>query len=270
MTGLQITSRDNPLLKMIRLIASGSKRTPEGLVLAEGIRVLEEAVRAKCSMEAAIVSDSFGSAPRERALLEALHSRRVRLYKVSEKLFKTASGVQNPQGAMALVQMTQLKLEDIKPARLPLILYCSGIQDPGNIGTLIRTAAAAGATMVCTEKGTVSARNPKSIRASAGAFFHLPPVENVNIDEFLQFCRSRAIQPYRTDVHEGLNYLEADLKAPCAILLGNEGSGMSKKLSGVPSIQIPMSKQIESLNVAVAGAILLFESARQRRVQPIV
>jgi RNA methyltransferase, TrmH family len=260
----ELTSRDNPLLKTIRLITSGSKRSPEELVLAEGIRVLEEAIKADCSLEAAIFSDQFGSLPRERELMNSLHSQKTPLYKVNARLFKSVSSVQTPQGVMALIRAPHLRLSDVNPGESPLILYCSGIQDPGNMGTLIRTAAAAGVAVVCTEKGTVSARNPKSIRASAGAFFHLAPVESVEILDFLEYCRSRFIQPYRTDVQEGLNYMEADLRRPCAILLGNEGSGLSKNLSGVPSIRIPMNKRIESLNVAVAGAILLFEAARQR------
>jgi TrmH family RNA methyltransferase len=260
-----ITSRDNPLLKTIRLIATGSKRAPHDLVLAEGVRVLEEVARAEYPVESVVLIEQFGSVPRERALLERWSSRNIRLTKVSESLFKTISSVQAPQGAVALVKVPPSGLPDIIPVRNSLIVYACGIADPGNIGTLIRTAAAAGATMFCTEKGTVSARNPKAIRASAGAFFHLVPVENIEIGDFLKYCRRHSIQAYRTEAKEGINYMDADWRSSCAILLGNEGSGIDfKEMTGTPAIRIPMNEKIESLNVAVAGAIILFEAARQR------
>jgi RNA methyltransferase, TrmH family len=265
MTVAQLTSRDNPLLKTIRLVSAGSKRAPENLVLAEGIRVLEEASKAGLPIEAAVCVETFGATERERNLLESWRLKKVRIYRASEKIFKTISSVQTPQGALALVGVHAISLADTVPAGNPLIVYACGIQDPGNLGTLIRTAAAAGATMICTEKGTVSAKNPKTIRASAGAFFHLIPVENVAVDMFLDYCRRYSIQPYRTDACEGINYHKKDLRFPCAIMLGNEGSGMdSKKLAGVPSIRIPMDEKIESLNVASAGAVILFEAAKQR------
>jgi RNA methyltransferase, TrmH family len=265
MTVSQLTSRDNPLLKTVRLISAGSKRAPENLVLAEGIRVLEEALKAGHPIETAVFTESFGATKRERNLLESWRTNKVCLYKASEKIFKTASSVQTPQGALALVKVHACRLRDTVPARNSLIVYSCGIQDPGNLGTLIRTAMAAGATMVCAEKGTVSARNPKTIRASAGAFFHLVPVENVDVVEFLEYCRRYSIQPYRTDAREGINYYEKDLRPPCAIMLGNEGLGMNvKNLAGVPPIRIPMDEKIESLNVASAGAVILFEAARQR------
>jgi RNA methyltransferase, TrmH family len=261
----QLTSRDNPILKTVRLVSAGARRAPENLVLAEGIRVLEEAARSGYPIEAAVFAENFGSTEREHRLLESWRTKKFRLYSASAKIFKTVSTVQKPQGALALVKVPEISLANAVPKRNSLIIYGCGIQDPGNLGTLIRTAAAAGATMICTEKGTVSARNPKAIRASAGSFFHLVPAENVPLDQFLEYCRQYSIQPYRTDAREGINYYEKDLQSPCAIMLGNEGSGMdATKLAGVPSIRIPMNSKIESLNVASAGAVILFEAAKQR------
>jgi TrmH family RNA methyltransferase len=156
-------------------------------------------------------------------------------------------------------------LKSISPVLNPLVLYACGIQDPGNLGTLIRTAAAAGAHMVCTSKGTVSARNPKAVRSSAGAIFHLSIVEHADASEFRRFCEHHTIRLYRTHAREGTHYTEANLKSPCAVLLGNEGSGMDEKeFSDCPTIRIPMAEGIESLNVAIAGAVILFEASRQR------
>ena len=118
--------------------------------------------------------------------------------------------------------------------------------------------------MVCTLKGTVSARNPKVIRSSAGAFFRIPVVEQTRLQDFEQYCTANSIRIYRTDVREGLLYTEVDLKSGCAVLLGNEGEGLDERhFVRFPAIRIPMAKEVESLNVAVAGSVILFEALRR-------
>ncbi len=262
----QLTSRNNPLLKTLRLISSGSHRAPQELVVAEGIRVLEEiSNNHKCSIEAVVTSEGFGISGKEKGLLNVWLSKGVPIYKVSESLFVSVSDVKAPQGAVALVRSPRQNLKNISTHQIALILLACGIQDPGNLGTLIRTAVAAGATSVCTTKGTVSTKNPKTIRASAGTIFRIPVVEHVDISAFLNYCRLHSIRAYRTDVSEGLPYTQADLATPCAILLGNEGSGIAEEqFAELPAIHIPMSEGVESLNVAMAGGILLYEACRQR------
>jgi len=260
-----LTSRENPLLKKIRLLISGSKRASDELVVAEGTRVLHEVNRSGREIEAVVFSESFGRDTHERDLLEDWHNRGIRLYCVNRKLFVSLSCLQTPQGAIALVKVPEVHFPPETNQEDALILYICGIQDPGNMGALIRTAAASGVTLVCTAKGSVSARNPKSIRSSAGVFFHHTPAEQVDADIFLQYCLDNSIQPYRTDTMRGVPYTETNLNSPCAILLGNEGSGMTEeKFSGLPAIHIPMVNGIESLNVALAGAVILFEACRQR------
>jgi TrmH family RNA methyltransferase len=263
-TVTHLTSRGNPLLKKIRLLVSGSGRAPDELVVAEGNRVLHEVNQSGREIEAVVFSESFGRDTPERVLLEDWHNRRIRLYCVNEKLFASLSCLQRPQGAIALVKVPEVHFPPETDQDV-LILYICGIQDPGNMGALIRTAAASGVTLVCTAKGSVSARNPKAIRSSAGVFFHHTPAEQVDAGIFLQYCLDNSIQPYRTDTVCGAPYTETDLKSPCAILLGNEGSGMTEeKFAGLPAIHIPMMNEIESLNVALAGAVILFEACRQR------
>ena len=260
-----LLSRDNSLFKTIRLISSGARRAPAGLVIAEGVRVLEEVNKTSYKVEAVVFSEQFGLTERERALYNSWLSRGVRLCKTTAKLFKSISSVRTPQGALALVNVPANVLTEINPCPNSLILYTCGIQDPGNLGTLIRTAASAGATLFCTTKGTVSARNPKVIRASAGAFFHLPVVENIGLIEFRDYCSSNDIQAYRADTRGEAFYTEIDLQCSCAILLGNEGSGIrGEEWEDFPSIRISTTNAVESLNVAVAGAIILFEASRQR------
>jgi RNA methyltransferase, TrmH family len=264
----QLTSRDNPVLQTIRLVSSGSRRAPKDLVIAEGVRVLEEVERAGSELQAVVFSEDFGVGSREKELLDHWQDRCRALYRIGGNLFQSVSTVQTPQGAIALVRVPELPLASVRPESGSLILYACGVQDPGNIGTLIRTAAAAGAGMVCTTPGTVSARNPKAIRSSAGTFFRLPVVEHAEPSEFRQYCERHAIRLYRTDAREGVLYTEADLKSPCAILVGNEGAGISPQdFTSVPAVRIPMAEGAESLNVAVAGAIVLFEAFRQRLYQ---
>jgi TrmH family RNA methyltransferase len=265
----QLTSRNNPLFKTIRLVSSGSRGAPRDLVVAEGIRVLEEVHRCNSQIKAVIVSEGFGASCREEDLLKDWISRNVRICRTESKLFRSLSDVRTPQGVVALVRVPPLSLDQAPPAPRALIVLACGIQDPGNLGTLIRTAAAAGGSLLCTSKGTVSARKPKAIRASAGAFFHLPIVEQTEIPEFMNYCKRHQIRVLRTDTHEGLPHTEADLASPCAILFGNEGSGIaSEGVAGIAAIHIPMAQGVESLNVAMAGAVLLFEAARQRAKQP--
>ncbi len=265
MKASRIESRENPLIRTIRRVAGASRQAPEELVIAEGIRVLEEVERAGCEIEAAVFSENFGSYPREQKLLQAWTLRAIRLCRVPESLFEYISGVRTPQGCLALVRIPILSLSNVRPSPESLILFACGIQDPGNLGTLIRTAAAAGATLVCSSRGTVSARNPKAVRASAGAFFHLPVAENIGIADFRVYCEHNAIRLYRTDTRGGTVYAKAELRSSCAVLLGNESGGLSEKeFAGIPAIRIPMAKGVESLNVAMAGSIILFEAYRQR------
>jgi TrmH family RNA methyltransferase len=266
MTIRQLTSKENPLLKTMRLVSSCSRRAPKHLVVAEGIRVLEEVCRADCAIEAIVFSEHFGSTSRDKTLMDVWQSAGLPVYQCSEKLLASVSSVKTPQGAIALVRVPEHSLSEAVPSPNPLIVYACGIQDPGNLGTLIRTAAAAGACLACTTKGTVSPKNPKSIRSSAGTFFRLPIFEHVEVSDFERYCSLHSIQPYRTDAHAGVPYTEANLQSPCAILLGNESNGVQdEELARFPAIRIPMAEGIDSLNVAVAGAVILFEAFRSRQ-----
>jgi TrmH family RNA methyltransferase len=261
----ELTSRNNPLIKTLRLITSGSKRAPRHYAIAEGIRVLEEAQKSSCEIEALLYTGSFVSMARGKRLLDSLKSEGVRCYRTPDALLGTLSDVQSSQGALALVKVPVLSLQKCKLPDNPFIMCACGIQDPGNLGTLIRTAAAAGVTLVCSIRGTVSARNPKAVRSSAGAFFKIPIIEQLDHSEFRSFCKMRSIRLFRSDPRKGLLFAKADLKAPCAILFGNEGAGLADSLfADSVALRIPMTEGTESLNVAVAGSLILYEVFRQR------
>ncbi len=263
-----LTSKTIPIIRTIRLVADQSRRAPHDLVLAEGTRALEEALDAKLEIEAVLLSEQFGVSDRNQVLLDAILRSSMSVYRAPDAVFRHLSAVQTPQGILALVRIPVILLEEVILPDRPLILCACAIQDPGNLGTLIRTAAAAGASLVCSLSGTVSARNPKTVRASAGALFHLPVVEQIAAPDFLDYCTRRSISLLSSSARGGTPYCETDLARPCALLLGNEGSGIDATLwAGVPCVRIPMAPGVESLNVAAAGAILLFEALRQRTMR---
>ncbi len=260
-----LTSPSNPLLRTIRLAAGQARRAPAELVVVEGVRALEEAVKAGLEINAAVITAHYGHSERESELLRRLQDLSADVCVVPESVFSRLSSVQSPQGILALVRLPVAPLGAAALPGNPLLLCASGIQDPGNLGTLIRTADAAGASLVCTLTGTVSCRNPKTIRASAGTMFRVPVAEHVPPPEFLEFCRRHSITVLCASADGGSSCFDTDFSKPCAILVGNEGSGIDRGLiSGMISVRVPMNPAVESLNVAIAGAVLLFEAFRQR------
>ena len=261
----KLIGKSNPLLKMLREL----NRTPEngsnGRIVIEGIRVLEEAEKAGCVIEFALITEDFGKWQRGKELLDRWLSREIRVFHVGETLFASISAVRTPQGAAAVVRAPRYSLDRIQLGEHAMVVCASGIQDPGNLGTLIRTGAAAGADMILTTEGTVSARMPKTLRASAGAYFRIPVIEHLGTEEILSYCELNNIKMYRGDARDGVAHTQADLVSSCAVFLGNEGAGVNEAaFTHLQAIHIPMSGNTESLNVAAAGAILLFEAARQR------
>jgi TrmH family RNA methyltransferase len=234
-------------------------------VLAEGLGVLEEANASGHAITAAILSEGFGASPRQQALVDAWSKAGVRICRAGPRVLRSISSVLEPQGAMALVRVPAARLADFAHAPRADVLCACGLQDPGNLGTLIRTAAAAGCSLLCTTPGTVSARNPKAVRASAGAFFRLAVAEGVTPAEILGFGREHKLRIFRADAHLGQDCFKADLNSPFVLLLGNEAHGFDASAwSELAPLRIPIAPGIESLNVASAGAVILFEAFRQR------
>jgi len=266
MSVVEIKSPGNLTLRTMRLVASQARRAPADLALAEGIRVLEEAHRSGREILCAVVAEDFGGNSRESDLQAALERSGIRVCRTTDRLLRSISTVVEPQRAVGLVRVPPLALGGVSLAPDPLVVCLCGLQDPGNLGSLLRTARAAGAAMAVTTRSTVSARNPKAVRASAGAFFALPVVESACPADVLAFCRRRAIQLLRADARGGEAYFNADLRVATALLLGSEAHGFPETdWQGVRSVRIPMAAEVESLNVATAGGVLLFEARRQRQ-----
>jgi TrmH family RNA methyltransferase len=269
----RIEGRHNALVKDLRQAFARSERTEEGDCAIEGLRIVEEAVRSGLRFRAVFFRDSAENMA-ER-LLPQMGSH-VETVLLPDRLFDGAVPSETPQGVAALVRVKEFSLEDllervqVGPAEIGPIVVVIGLQDPGNLGTILRSAEAFGSAGVILGDGTVSAFNSKVIRASAGSVFRLPVVAAKSaggMEAILEKFRAQGVRLIATSSHKGTPLDEAKLTGVSAILVGSEGSGLPRNLLAQVDemIAIPHSAQVESLNAAVAGSIILYEAARQRR-----
>jgi TrmH family RNA methyltransferase len=258
----RVEGRHNALVKELRLAFSRGELTADRECAIEGFRVIEEAVRSGLKFRAVFFSES--AEPRAARLLPQIGSH-VETLLLPDKLFTSAVPSQTPQGVAALVQLKTFTLEEIleTPARGPLLVI-AGVQDPGNLGTILRSAEAFSAHGVLLGEGTVSAYNSKVVRASAGSVFRVS-VAKVELSALPAQLRSRGIRLIATSSHKGVPLPESDLKVKTAIFIGNEGAGIDKKLLGEMDefAMIPHAPRVESLNAGVAASIVLYEASRQ-------
>jgi RNA methyltransferase, TrmH family len=247
-----LISDKNPLLKEVRRLASGGApgagSMDTRLVLAEGPHLLDEALRSGIEIHAVILAESAGEIPGMGARWEA-----IRVVRVLDGLFNKLASTESPQGVLALVRLPEWTAEDLLKGT-PLVVVLDGVQDPGNAGAILRTAEAFGATGAVFLKGTVSPSNPKCLRASAGSAFRVPVVSEI----------PTGLALFAADPRGALSVADARLAAPCAIVIGGEGSGVRPELAArATGVKIPTTG-VESLNAAVAAGILLYEARTKR------
>jgi TrmH family RNA methyltransferase len=276
-----LTSRDNRWLKGFRMALRGGLPTESGAVGVEGVRLVEEALRSGSSVEAVLFSES---GERHQDRLAPLISRPEVAFPTlhtTDRLFEGLADTEHPQGVAALVQPRSATLDELlrssASACSPLLVVLAGVQDPGNVGTILRTAAAFGATGAVTaasgQSGTASPFSPKALRASAGAALHLPILPGMSLAILLTQLKMANVRTLASSVREPregeprvLSPWEVDWCEPVALLVGNEGAGLTEEVerSADARIRIPMASGIESLNAAAAAAVLFYEAARQR------
>jgi len=274
-----LTSRDNRWLKEFRVALRGGVPTADGAVGVEGVRLVEEALASGCRVEAVLFSES-GERHRERlAPLIARPEMGFPVLRTTDRLFEGIADTEHPQGVAALVVPRKLEMADVlatpEGACAPLIVVLAGVQDPGNVGTILRTAAAFGATGAVTaatgQSGTASPFAPKAMRASAGAALHLPIVCGMALGILLTQLKLNGIRTLASCVHEdvvgAMAPWEVDWCQAIALLVGNEGAGLPEEVvhAADARIHIPMATRVESLNAAAAAAVVLYEGYRQRR-----
>jgi RNA methyltransferase, TrmH family len=259
----RIAGRHNPLVKQLRYGFHQGELTATGDCAIEGFRIVEEAIRSGLKLKALFLSESGQT--RAARLLPQIGSR-VETVLLPEELFTSVVPSQSPQGVAALVELKSFELEEVllRPAPDPLLVI-AGVQDPGNLGTMVRSAEAFGAKGVLLGEGTVSAFNHKVIRASAGSAFRMPMVK-IELSATLPLLRARGIRLLATSSHKGKALYHSDLRGQSAILVGNEGGGVSKRLLAEMDqlVLIPHASRVESLNAAIAASITLYEVMRQK------
>jgi TrmH family RNA methyltransferase len=255
-----ISSRANARVKQLRAAFQGHARLSGGMVAIEGDHLLEEALRSGMVLKTVFVS--------ERRDVPKMVPRGVEVLRLTEEVFGSVVETQSPQGVAALMVPPVRVLGDVVGSGGELlILIAVGLQDPGNLGTLVRSAEAFGAAGALTTPGTVSAWNQKALRASVGSVFRLPVV-GVNASE-IEGLKSWGVRLIAAVGAEGVSVVEAqemDFRGPCALMIGNEGSGLGQEWLEMCDAQvtIPCPGPVESLNAAVAGSLLLYEASRQR------
>jgi TrmH family RNA methyltransferase len=254
-----ITSTHNPKLKLIRALQGRAKeRRENGAFLVEGVRLVEEAVISNWRFRFVLYDETLNE--RGRSQVEGLRSRGIDVEKISTSLMKSLSETESPQGIVAVLELNQLSI----PNHTNFVLIPDKIRDPGNLGTLLRTAAAADVQAVLLPPETTDVFAPKVVRSGMGAHFHLP-IHSMAWDEINQTIKLAGLQVFLADM-DGQSCWETDLRQPLALIIGSEAEGASEfaKLLANQKISVPMNEKIESLNAGVAGSILMFEVVRQR------
>jgi TrmH family RNA methyltransferase len=260
-----ITSRDNSLLRQARAVRDGKR---EDLIFVEGLRLSEEALRSGLKIEAVIYSDEIAAKERAARFLEEVAPVCKRLVSVSEKLLETISYTKTPQGIVTLAlrpESGQLKLER-NNVKSPLLVVMHGINNPVNVGAILRSAEAAGSTGVIATANTADPFSAKAIRGAMGSAFRLPIWAGPSYPQVLTWCNKHNVKPISADVNATKLYTDIDWKISRALILGTESSGLTLEevTAAGETVKIPMRGSVESLNVAVAAAIMLYEAARQR------
>ena len=254
-----ITSRANARVKQLRAAFAGQARLSGGLVAIEGENLLREALRSGLPLKTMFLS--------ERVAQPTWIPQSVELMMLSDDVFASAVATQHPQGIAALLVPPRWEMAAETLAN-SLLLVAAGLQDPGNLGTLIRSAEAFGATAVLTTQGTVSEWNQKALRASAGSVLRVPVIQ-VAAEEIIAL-KIQGVRFYAAVAPDSgsqvLPAAEADMACACALMIGNEGSGLGEEWLALADarITIPTPGGVESLNAAVAGSLLLYEASRQR------
>jgi RNA methyltransferase, TrmH family len=283
--GEVLTSRDNRWLKEFRMALRGGVSTSSGAVGVEGVRLVEEALSSGCAVEAVLFSDT-GERHREKlAPFVDKSETGFPVLRTTDRLFEGIADTEHPQGVAALVVPKTVEFPDLltvpEGVCAPLLVVLAGVQDPGNVGTILRTAAAFGATGVLTtatgQSGTASPFAPKAMRASAGAALHVPVVTGMALGVLLTQLKLNGIRTIASCAHEEATSTiapwEVEWCDPIALLVGNEGAGLPSDVVQaadgrihIPMARLPWSAQarVESLNAAAAAAVVLYEAHRQR------
>lgn len=256
-----ITGRDNQKLKFARGVRDG--REP-GYIFVEGVRLVEEARRSGVEIVEALVSESF-QGKNESANLE-------NAVVVADRIFDTITETKSSQGIVIIARKPVMSLEVVtmalsRDSGIPVVVFLSKINNPSNLGAILRTAEAAGVRGVIISRSSADVFSPKALRSAMGASLRLPIYENASFDEMLDWAHENELIPTAADISGQMNYTETDWTRPRLLIFGSEAHGLSDEETGKVEelVCIPMENEVESLNLAVSCGIILFEAKRQSK-----
>jgi RNA methyltransferase, TrmH family len=264
----RIEGRHNAFVKELRQAFAHAERTEDGSCAIEGLRIVEEAIRSGLRFRAVFFKESAQNLA-ERLLPQI--GAQVDTLLLPDKLFDAIVPSENPQGVAALMRLKEFSFADVlERLQVGPVIVLAGLQDPGNLGTILRSAEAFGSAGVVLGEGTVSPFNSKVIRASAGSIFRLPVILTKaagGLEEISAKLRAQSVRLIATSSHKGTPLDQANLRGPVAVFVGSEASGLPRAVLGQADelVAIPHMPQVESLNAGVAGSIVLYEAARQRQ-----
>lgn len=251
-----ITSRENKIFKLAKLLKTQKGRVERGLFMIEGFRIVKDALSKGIKAECIIVKD--GTALDFTADCP--------VYAFAPKLFSEIAETVSPQGVIAICPVKKCDLEDILSLGKKCVVMCEALQDPGNIGTVIRTAHAADSAGVILTKGCCDLYNPKIVRATMSGMFSVPVVSGAESEKVIEYFRANGYKIVAGALtEEAVDFYSADLSGKVLIIIGNEGNGVEKRTLSICDIvlKIPMRSDAESLNAAVAGSVMVYEHYRQ-------
>lgn len=253
-----IESKDNTLFKDTKKLKDKKSRLKEKKYIIEGFRLVQESFKAKCQIDYVVISED--SQDKLNDYLKG-YLDDIKVYVMKNFLFAQLTSTEQPQGIIAVLNIVDSR-EDLNGE---FYLLCDRVQDPGNLGTIIRTAHAAGVTGIILTKGTVDIYNDKTIRSTMGSVFYLPIIHDNDLS-FLKELKNNGFKLVATSLEESKDFFNEDLSGKIILSVGNEGSGISDEIFALADkkVKIPMPGCAESLNVAVATSIILFEKVRQR------
>lgn len=256
-----ITSTSNPQVKHLLQLQKKSKtRNEEGVFVVEGVRMFVEVPQER--MEKVYASETFYNKKKHE-----FHWDKLPLEILSDSVFQHVSDTQTPQGILCIVKQKKYELDTLLNIKNPHFIVLDNLQDPGNLGTIVRTAEGAGVDAVFMSKDCVDIYNPKTIRSTMGSIYRMPTIYIEDTVKLLETFKEKEIKSYAAHLDGKNSYDKEDYRAGTAILIGNEGNGLRDEVSNKADIwvRIPMEGQVESLNAAIAASVFMFEVARQRR-----
>jgi len=260
-----ITSTANSRIReLVKLKKNPKARAERGVFLVEGPKMFREIPRAL--LREAYATESFLKSGEGRQAL----SQGVAVETVSDPVFQYLSDTRSPQGILAVVSLLRYTTADLLPSEdgKALIMILENLQDPGNLGTILRAAEAAGATGILLSRTSADIYNPKVTRSTMGSIFRVPFVYTDHLHEDMRWLQARGVKLYAAHLKGSADMYSETYTGPCAFLIGNESRGLTEETASVAdqAVRIPMSGQVESLNAAVASAVLLYEAKRQRMI----